>query len=344
MTAWIDKKYINLISGSIEGFTWKSATIAECRCPICGDSKKSKRKRRGTFIDSSTHFTYYCHNCGYNESLYVLLRDHYPSRFDEYRFEKQKAKAGWATEEKPEEKPQKEVVYETLDIFKGLSTIENLPDNHKAKLYIEQRKIPKKFWSKMYYCPHYKLWANKRISNTLFEKTKDVEDQRIVIPFFSRDNRIIGCQGRYIGPDKIKNADQRYFTQKIGKDNFLAYGIERLDVSKKVKVVEGPIDSMFLDNSMAAAGAALKRLFKLNLDAVYIFDNQPHSPEIVKLMQDVIDAGKDIFIWPQEIDWQEIKDINDAILVHIDIEPLIEKRTYRGIYAQLMFDQWKKVH
>ncbi len=342
MSAWLDKKFINMISHNLEGFQWKSATVAECRCALCGDSKKSKRKKRGAFLGKTTHFNYYCHNCGASMSFYKYLQDNYPSKFDEYKFEwlKEKAEAEGKVVKEPE--PEKDIKTEDTSIFSSLKTIESLPDGHFAKEYVRNRQIPQKYWAKLYYAPHYKKWANQHINKNLFEDTKDKEDERLLIPFYNRKGEVIACQGRYIGSDEFKKDSQRYFTQKIGKDNALIHGLDEYDMSKPGKVVEGPIDRFFLRNAIAVAGSSLKRVFEINFDPVYIFDNQPHSREIVKLMQEAITRGKQVFIWPPEIDWRDIKDINDAVLAGIDIEKVIERQTYRGIFAQLVFDQWKK--
>ena len=41
---WIDQKYLNLLSPKLERFKRKSDNLYNCRCPICGDSKKNKFK------------------------------------------------------------------------------------------------------------------------------------------------------------------------------------------------------------------------------------------------------------------------------------------------------------
>ena len=50
MSYYIDKKYINLASASLSQFKWKKEDLANCRCPICGDSQKNKTKARGYFF------------------------------------------------------------------------------------------------------------------------------------------------------------------------------------------------------------------------------------------------------------------------------------------------------
>jgi len=50
MTAFIDKKYINIISDRLDKFKWAKGNLANCRCPICGDSQKNKSKARFIFM------------------------------------------------------------------------------------------------------------------------------------------------------------------------------------------------------------------------------------------------------------------------------------------------------
>ena len=63
MTVYIDKKFINLMSGQLERFSWKKDNLANCRCPICGDSSKNKVKARGFFFEKKGEYFYKCHNC-----------------------------------------------------------------------------------------------------------------------------------------------------------------------------------------------------------------------------------------------------------------------------------------
>ena len=87
-------------------------------------------------------------------------------------------------------------------------------------------------------------------------------------------------QGRAFGKE-----EPRYITIKLDENKRRIYGLDRLDVNKKVYVVEGPIDSLFLPNSIAAAGSDLN----INLpNAVYILDNEPRNKQIVDKIQQLI--------------------------------------------------------
>ena len=53
MMSYLDVKYIQLLSPSLEKFKQNHTNLWNFRCPECGDSKKHKNKRRG-FIDFDT--------------------------------------------------------------------------------------------------------------------------------------------------------------------------------------------------------------------------------------------------------------------------------------------------
>ena len=61
------------------------------------------------------------------------------------------------------------------------------------------------------------------------------------------------------------------------------FGLERVNYTQHIFVVEGPIDSLFLDNCIAAGGADLTLDSKIDPSKVtYIFDNEPRNKEIIK--------------------------------------------------------------
>jgi hypothetical protein len=121
--------------------------------------------------------------------------------------------------------------------------------------------------------------------------------------------------------------------------------MDRVDLKQKVKLVEGPIDSLFLSNCLASGDANLGLTSK-NISAdeiILIFDNEPRNKEIVKMMQDAIKSNHNIVIWPDTIGQ---KDINEMIIAGIssdEIEKIISSNTFCGLEAQTKFVFWKKV-
>ena len=84
MSIITDKKFINLISSELRNFKWKKDSLANCSCPICGDSKKNKNKARGYFYQKHGRFFYKCHNCSFWSSIYNFLKEVSPSLCKEY--------------------------------------------------------------------------------------------------------------------------------------------------------------------------------------------------------------------------------------------------------------------
>ena len=146
-------------------------------------------------------------------------------------------------------------------------------------------------------------------------------------------------QGRAFGKEQPK-----YITIKLDENKQKIYGLERINFTKEVKIVEGPIDSLFIDNCIAAAGADLFLKNKLpNEKVTYIFDNEPRNKEIIKRMYDVIEKNYNIVIWPNEI---QLKDVNDMIMNGMsvpEVEDIISKNTYRQLSALTKLTHWKKV-
>ena len=80
----------------------------------------------------------------------------------------------------------------------------------------------------------------------------NIDYPRLVIPFFDKSGKMFAYQGRAFG-----NEQPRYITLKLEDNKEKIYGLERIDFEDHVYVVEGPLDSLFLDNCLAVAGADL---------------------------------------------------------------------------------------
>ena len=87
---WIDSQYIVRVSGRLQRFVKKSPTSYNFRCPLCGDSKKSKKKARGWFYFMKGHTNFRCYNCETHISLHNFFKLVDPVLADEYQFERLK--------------------------------------------------------------------------------------------------------------------------------------------------------------------------------------------------------------------------------------------------------------
>ena len=132
MSAYIDKKYINMVSPQLQRFKWKSAELANCRCPLCGDSQRNKTKARGFFFPKKNDYFFKCHNCGIGHSMYRFLQFVAPALAHEYALERWRSgENGKSNYVKPDEQI---ISMPKADI--RLPKIASLPTDHPAYKYV----------------------------------------------------------------------------------------------------------------------------------------------------------------------------------------------------------------
>jgi len=215
-----------------------------------------------------------------------------------------------------------------------LDRLDKLPKDHMAVKFCDKRKIPHTKFDKIYYIDDMRKIS--QLSEKYKEKIK-TDEPRIIFPFYNENGSLIGITCRALNNEFIK-----YITIKIKEDEELIYGVDKLDKSKLIYVVEGPIDSLFLPNSIAVSGTAFNKIQTLNLPKdklVIIFDNQPRNKEVVKLLDRVVENNFQVVIWPQ---FQEEKDINDLVLSGKDPLKIIKNNIFKGLEAKNKFIAWKR--
>ena len=115
--------------------------------------------------------------------------------------------------------------------------------------------------------------------------------------------------------------------------------MDQVDETKQVFVVEGPFDSYFIGNAIAMCGSDVD-LRSLDYQFVFVFDNEPRNKQIVDRIQNTIDKGYKVVIFPKEV---KQKDLNDMVLAGINVQDVVECNIYSGLTAKLKFNDWKKV-
>lgn len=336
---YVDLKYIALAGSHLRNFKKKKDGLFNCSCPICGDSEKKKSKARGYFYQKGQSMFFKCHNCSTGLGISNFLKELFPNYYDQYILEKYKS---GVHNTKTSSVPVQEVVEDSSVIFstKLATCVTELHDAHYAKQYVLNRKIPESQLHRIYFTEDFASFVDELFPGKYANLSKN--EPRLILPFFDTHNKVIGLQGRSFTPEKAL----RYITIRSSDDVDLIYGLDKLDSNKTVFVVEGPIDSLFLPNCLAAANSDLMSVLekiKLSLDAILVYDNEPRNREIVKLMETAIGKNKKLCIWPPGI---EQKDINDMILSGKspeDIAKLILSRSFSGLQAQLEFCKWKKI-
>ena len=337
MSSYIDTKFINLLSARLPKFKRKAEYLFNFRCPHCGDSQKSQSKARGFVYKKKNDMFFKCHNCGVGQSLGNLIKFLDPNLYKEYIFER--FKDGKPTKDKPEFDftPSKELKTRTADekYLNELESFDKLVQTHPAKQFVYKRFIPKEHWDKFFFCPNFYEWTNSIIPNKFPDTRQD--HPRIVIPFYDRAGKFFAFQGRAFGKEQPK-----YITIKFDESKQKIYGLDRVDLNKPVMITEGPIDSLFLDNAIALAGADAVVNIQ-HTQCTMIFDNEPRNKHIVDRMINAVDDKFNLVIWPKSL---ENKDINDMIIAEktpAQVASLIYSNTFSGLSALQQINQWKRI-
>ena len=331
-----DSKFLGLLSPKLERFKQVRDHLWNFRCPICGDSRRNRSKARGYVYKKKSDLFFKCHNCGSGLSIGNFIKEVDPSLHKHYVMErykagetgKRKSKEPEFKFEPPKFKPKKTTIH--------LPSIGSLPKEHYARVYYEAREIPNHFMDKIFYAEDFKKWAQSVCQvdySTLMNR-----EPRLVIPFFDRDNKLIGAQGRALRESKI-----RYVTVKVHENAPKVFGLERWNPENHTYLVEGPIDSLFLPNCLAMAGADMRDNDFLNkTKTTIVFDNEPRNYEVWSKMEVLLHKGWKVVVWPESI---ACKDINDMVLASIKEARLVEiinKNTYSGQRGEWEARRWNR--
>ena len=311
-----------MLSPRLDKFKKVRDNLFNFRCPYCGDSQKSRSKARGYFYRKKNDYFYRCHNCGKGTTFGKLLEYLDVQMYKEYIMERYKGDA--PKTEQPEfnfEAPKFKKIDPKLE---NLIPINKLNTWHPARQFVKSRQLPEEFYSDLYLCPKFFEWSKIQSQQ---------EHPRLVIPFRDESGEVFAAQGRAFGKEIPK-----YLTIKF-QDKPKIFGLDRVDFAKRYYVVEGPLDSMFLNNCVAVAGADFRYLPPG--DTTIVLDNEPRSIEIIKQMERLIHQEHELVIWPDTITQ---KDINDMVLAGVkDIQTIIDNNTFSGLEATMKLAAWKRI-
>ena len=227
---WIDQKYLNLLSPKLERFKRKSDKLYNCRCPICGDSKKNKFKARGYVYDVKNSLAYKCHNCGFSGGIGKLIEQVDPHLHNQYKLERYKEKDNRQSNTATKFVYKPDFSEYQKDPLDNVKRIKDLPFFSNPVQYIVKRQIPMEIARELCYVD------NIQKLEDLFPEYKNRligKEERILIPCYTRDKKLIGLTCRGINNDRL-----RYVTIKAIKDHPLVFGLDKVDISKTIYVLE----------------------------------------------------------------------------------------------------------
>ncbi len=331
MDLYIQTKYLGMISYSLDRFKKTSETVWNCRCPYCGDSNKSSSKARGYFYVKDNDLKFKCHNCFETRSFRNFMKDNHPSMYSEMIIE------AFGEKTKPKKFDETMFIPKTVQRF-AIDAINMMlpltdPRSGLAVDYLNGRAITAEYHSKFMFVPSMRDFVAAIGKYT--EKTYP-DIPCLAIPFKLQGND-------YPSYVQLRNLDPssnfRYLTLETGVGEKI-FGEDGLDYGKRVSVLEGALDAVFIPNSVAIAGAADKQNIQRVLDKTsnvrFIFDSDyATNPDIKEKLNERINQGYEVVIYDRAFPY---KDINDAIKAGMSVNETntyLNSRTFKGLRAKL---------
>ena len=320
-------------------------------CPYCGDSRTDPRKKRGNIYLDNLGFK--CFNCGHAVGINKLMSDFDESLSSEDQIVVHDIQQNAKKFEKRVSSSQSSMSMTLLEklgipkmiLFKQLGIISPYK-NEFASNYLKSRMIDIRDWKYFAYNPKsYELY----ILNT------------------TPSDRVIGYQIRQLDPNSIKARylskriskiytdvfekdltsiterllkqeplGEKYINEEDGVDNIVAnldrlsgiFNIMNVNMTQPLTIMEGPIDSLAITNSIALQGASkqLEGFFDEVETVRYLFDNDKTGREMtLKKLKE----HKTVFLWGEymkSIDTKEkIKDLNDLQKKNLLNRDLVEQ-------------------
>jgi len=269
------------------------------RCNVCGDSQKNKSKRRGYILKKKQPYMYFCHNCFAKMTVLSWMKEFFPAYYKDYYREilrsngdkKQKALPKISNPKIKKRSPEKDHTKFFIPIKKGIT-----PLFAKAMRVCIDRKIPEEVWEK---------W---------FVSTGGMYHDRLIIPFFDKEDKIYYYQGR-----ALKDGLTPKYLSRAG-EHISIYNYYSVDKNKPVVVLEGPIDSIFVENSIAVTGVKIDDVrLKDFPHKRFLIDYDAETKDTKKKTIELLTRGEYVFNWkkfmkeynlPSKAKW----DINDVCL------------------------------
>lgn len=305
-TLYIDLKYAGFLSGRLKNFKQVKAHHYKFS-HSCEDDKFGRLKARAYLFPAGDGLNVYCHHCGLSKTLGSFMREVDPNLFQEYRLETFKESHSPSAEKissilpiVEEEDPPPSVEEDSI-VY-----LDSLPVDHPVLRYVEGRKIPKEFYSKIGVVYNFNRFAGKYVESF---RTKKKKYPRLVFPFFKKDGSVSMYACRAFGQEQPK-----YIKLTVDEKADHIYGLWRIDESKDIFALEGQIDSLFLENAISVGSADYgSEWIRKHRDKVVIVPDSDYkrNPQVYKSLDNAVRSGFRIALLPETIPW---KDINDCVV------------------------------
>lgn len=322
MLSLLDVKYFKLAITSSKIKSESSNEIV-CRCPVCGDSKKSHSKARLHLYEKNNLTFVNCFNgdCPvHNKTVYTFLRDFYPNLLSDYIREKRIKNLQFLNEIdineiKPFEKPKDLITQDLSYLFEDIELHSN------AVNYIKSRNVK--------YEKQFGQWFYANINLNIGGKNHNLSDS-IVIPLYTPKYEMYGFYSRSI--------KYKHFSTYINEKNsgYKIWNWFFINKNEPVYIFEGIFDAITainagLKNSIACMGAMLPddKLKELKHPILCLDNDKTGLNNTLKLVQKY---NLDAFIMPDDYNVKDLNEFKNKYF-NIDIKNLIKNNTFSGIYT-----------
>lgn len=293
-------------------------TYTAC-CPICREGDSWLKKKRFYFYTKTN--SCYCFNCGYSAKLYKLYYDVTGKPATETNFLTQmpeETSVGIVSEILPKDSVN---IFDTTQVYKNIK-------NHYFKQcleYVSNRRLhsainrPKTFW---------------------FSRVDFTHKNRLVIPFYDVDERIVYYQSRKL-PGDVSEVPN--YLSKNGGDRSL-FNINQVSEHPYIFIFEGPLDACFCKNGVAVSGINKSRNnltdkqeqqlnnFPMHTK-IWVLDNQHQDETAREKTKQLIKTDQQVFVWPQHLPYKDFNEMCvDRKTNQIEME-FVLANTFKGMLA-----------
>ena len=286
----------------------KYQNVFNAECPVCKEGKSAGRSRRLFYFPLKNYL--YCHNCSKSWNPFEWVKEVTSLTVPEIlKRNKQKASDGTQVNIKVTAEPIKSVVIEDLPTESiDLSNSQQI-DFYQANTYVKLA---------LEYCNSRRLFTAVNTCNKFFISLTDrVHRNRLVIPFYDKDNQLVCYQSRSL----LSSQFPKYLTKEGEK---CLFGEDKIDPSiPYIFIFEGPIDAMFVRNAVAMAGtdASTKQQQLLNnsigYEKIFVYDNDKGNTSLTKKIKNKLKNKQKVFVWPEK--FNRFKDINE-VCCHLKLD------------------------
>lgn len=333
------EEYTSAFRSCVDGATRVDRHTMLGRCPICGDSKKDKNKKRLYLLrETGTKPTVVkCHNCGFVTTAEKFFRDNFKEYYEEMAKGwnerdiskiKKSLKNGskyYRNEPVVLSEHDRLVMY-NKELETAKVTIKNFFDrcchhigNYQPAVdYMRSRHIPDAYIQEMMVMkPEYFDFKKFRFAyfrDYIFIPYIDGRDGRAYY-FHSRRfrNHDSGMNSYLMCPYKPDDRDIKFF-----------YNEHRVDREKRIYCVEGTLDAMNIENTIAMNGihkindSSIEKFEnRYGKDIVWVVDNPLKDKDSYVKTRELLRKNKNVFVWEEAVRQhpvlQEFKDINDIV-------------------------------